>query len=453
MRLIKNNAINAFKKKAKVYICILGLASLAACELNQVENNVNEEKILLPEENQDLSALDRQRLKDIRELGEVVSELALKKPEAFNEVFAAINSRYYLDEMIFVTDLLTSSDIYNYTPFKKNNKYSQSFREYFNSTSKKIDVNSINTDITFYIPYSENHNFENPSNITLVIAQSDTDEAYGTRYGKGEPVKVWVDEEYLENNLTIIVGINELRKNADTYKQEIYTEAKPTDANPYPSRVNRIESVTQTSNSKAILHRNYDNAISFTGNGGGSNIRIARISGYLEPKNGHIHGFDGDKKSKLVTRSDVKYKRTVDVTSVWDYNWADDDFEQIYAVYEEDTENTKTFNGELNTTLTSSTTVGGGEDDGGVGGGTSNTVTGTIGYSVTITSKDPIIREVKLKKSDYMTKNVPTPAFQLSIDNRDCITDRLFLPIIVIASWPAYDCGANWSYTLPYKEY
>jgi len=227
MLSIKNYVVKSFSKKAKISLCILGLTSLAACELNSVENTILEKQSTNLEENKHLSALDKQRLKDIKEAGAVISELALNKPKSFNEVFSAIQSRYYLDEMVFLTDLLTDSDIYNYKPFIERNKNFQSFRKYFSSTKTKVALETINTDITLYIPYSENHNFENSVSLTIVIAQADTDEAYGTRYGNGEPVQVWVDEEYLENNLTIIVGINELREKITTSNASIFTLTPP----------------------------------------------------------------------------------------------------------------------------------------------------------------------------------------------------------------------------------
>ncbi|PIY08847.1 MAG: hypothetical protein COZ18_10185 [Flexibacter sp. CG_4_10_14_3_um_filter_32_15] len=425
MLSIKNYVVKSFSKKAKISLCILGLTSLAACELNSVENTILEKQSTNLEENKHLSALDKQRLKDIKEAGAVISELALNKPKSFNEVFSAIQSRYYLDEMVFLTDLLTDSDIYNYKPFIERNKNFQSFRKYFSSTKTKVALETINTDITLYIPYSENHNFENSVSLTIVIAQADTDEAYGTRYGNGEPVQVWVDEEYLENNLTIIVGINELRENAATYKQEIKT--------PLP-KIQRVEGLDQVYNSKAILREQKDKAISFTGNGGGSEIKIGRIDGYLKPENGHITSFEGDLKSKTFSRKDIRKKRTKDVFSTWDYNWEGDNTEQVYAIYEDDTEGSKTFSGSLATTLMLDTT--------------GSNVAGNIGYDITVTTKDPIITQTKMRKVNYFTHNVPA----LLIPRFDCIRYQSLIPSSALC-WPAQDCGVEWSYTLPYKRY
>lgn len=388
-------------------------------------------------------------LEDIQKVGNAINELIAKDPKSFQEVFSAVKSRYYLDEMVFVTDLLDESDLYNYEPFVKENTSLYSFRKSFESLKNTIEVDKVNENITLYIPYSENHDFSNFSSITIVTAQEDTDEASGIRYGKEGVTKVSVTDNYAQENLTIIVGINQMREDASTYKDEQEEEKATQKHNnkAYPERVNRVESVTQVMNSKAIMRVHLDAFISTTGNGGGNEMRMARISAYLTPVNGHITNFDGVKKSKEFTRADIKYKRTITVISTWDSNWENDDLEQIYAVYEEDTENTKTFNGSLTTTLVRNISVPIGGTGGTAGG--SNTTTGTVGYSVTIKSKDPIVTQDIFKKRDYMLINAPRPL----VVGKDCIKDQSFLQLGTLNYWTAYDCGADWSYTLPYEQF
>ncbi len=316
-----------------------------------------------------------------------------------------------------------------------------SFRKSFASLKNTVEFSKVNENITLYIPYSENHNFSNVSSITLVTAQEDTDEASGLRYGKEGTTKVNVNDKYAQENLTIIVGINQKREEASTYKeaQEGEQTAQKYTNKSYPERVNRVEAVTQVSNSKAIMRENLDALISFTGNGGGNEMRMARISAYLTPVNGHITSFDGDKQSKSMQRGDVG--KVISVTSIWDYNWANDDFEQIYAVYEEDTENTKKFTGSLTSTLTVAAPP------------ITSTRTGTVGYEVSVKSKDPIVAQVKMKKSDYMQANAPTTLSQLTNSDKACIQDRTSLPLVTTTYWPAYGCGADWSYTLPHEQF
>jgi hypothetical protein len=380
-------------------------------------------------------------LEDIQKVGNAINELIKKDPKSFEEVFSAVKSRYYLDEMVFVSDLLKESDLYNYEPFVNQNASLYSFRKSFESLKNTIEVDKVNENITLYIPYSENHDFSNFSSITVVTAQEDTNEASGIRYGKEGFTKVSVNDKYAQENLTIIVGINQMREDASTYKdeEELEKSVKKHDDKSFPERVNRVEAVTHVSNSKAIMRVNLDAIISFTGNGGGNDMRMARISVYLTPVNGHTTSFDGDKQSKSMQRGDVG--KVITVSSIWDSNWANDDFEQIYAVYEEDTENSQTFSGSLTSTLTATV------------GAISSTRTGTVGYSVTIKSKDPIVTQTKMKKADYMLFNAPTSLNQLNNGNKACILDRTFLPLVVTTYWPAYGCGADWSYTLPHEQF
>ena len=380
-------------------------------------------------------------LEDIQKVGSIINKLITKDPKSLQEVFSAVESKYYLDEMVFVTDLLEESDLYNYEPFLKGNSSLYSFRKSFESVKNTIEFSKVNENVTLYIPYSKNHDFNNASSITIVTAQEDTNEAFGLRYEKEGTSTVLVNDKYAQENLTIIVGINQMRKDAITYKseqKERYTTQEHNNKS-FPERVNKVQSVTQVSNSKAIMRVNLDAIISFTGNGGGNDMRIARISAYLTPVDGQITSFDGDVKSESMQRGDVG--KVISVTSIWDSNWANDDLEQIYAVYEEDTENTKTFNGSLTSTLEVKV------------GAITTTRTSTVGYSVTIKSKDPIITQTKMKKSDYMVFNMPTSQSQLSINNQACIEDRTSLPLVLITSWPAYDCGTDWSYTLPNRQF
>lgn len=58
-------------------------------------------------------------LEDIKKVGNAINELVAKDPKSFQEVFSAVKSRYYFYEMVFVSDLLKESDLYNYEPFDK----------------------------------------------------------------------------------------------------------------------------------------------------------------------------------------------------------------------------------------------------------------------------------------------------------------------------------------------
>ncbi|HUS02196.1 MAG TPA: hypothetical protein VMY77_10740 [Chitinophagaceae bacterium] len=185
---------------------------------------------------------------------------------------------------------------------------------------------------------------------------------------------------------------------------------------------------------EGICKEQYDRLISFTGNGGGSEIKYCRLSGYLQPAaNQQVTTFQ-DIVSVDCSRADIRKKRWVRTYGIWDDDWVAADLEQVFAIYEEDNTNTKTFNGSVGTTVT--VTPG-------------STITGTIGYTVTIQSQDDIIRELKISRNSYFAG-----AF---LDNaHDFSQDATFLPLPFTHGWPAYDVhywnksGANVGWTWPY---
>jgi hypothetical protein len=94
-----------------------------------------------------------------------------------------------------------------------------------------------------------------------------------------------------------------------------------------------------------------DKLISFTGNGGGSEIKVCRINGFLKVQDEQITDFAGAVTTVHNTRADSRKKRWKRLFSVWDPNWNYQDIEQIYAVYEDDNMGSKTITGSLTTTV------------------------------------------------------------------------------------------------------
>ncbi|MDB5190678.1 MAG: hypothetical protein JWQ96_241 [Segetibacter sp.] len=128
------------------------------------------------------------------------------------------------------------------------------------------------------------------------------------------------------------------------------------------------DTVRQVYIGKAILRKNYDALISFTGNGGGSEIVFCRASGYLQMDSDDQvnQNQNFDRVAVKFTRFDVDGVFTFSpwgmvfnnpwwkkVNSEWDNNWKPQNYEQVFAVYEEDNRSEITTSGTISTTLDS----------------------------------------------------------------------------------------------------
>lgn len=210
------------------------------------------------------------------------------------------------------------------------------------------------------------------------------------------------------------------------YTSDISTAPPPPPPPPGVSRVYIGE---------GLCKHQYDRLISFSGNGGGSEIKYCHLTGYLQPVNGQVTTFQ-DIVSVNFSRGDIHNKRWLRTYSVWDDDWNSNDLEQVLCIYEEDNTNTRTFNASLKTTL----------DSIGI------PVQGSIGYSITIQSQDDIIRELKISRNSYFAG-----AFQ--DQGQGFSSDATFLPLPFTHGWPAYDVhyqyktGADVGWTWPYNTF
>jgi|1048.fasta_scaffold20096_1 hypothetical protein len=381
-------------------------------------------------------------------------------------VNSAIYSRAYTDESVLLKDLiyptegiLTHNKKFNVLTSKWGvslNAFAKSFwievknkndrsLEYFldrlvNDNTSLLSASSTEYDpdqVSVYFPYSEE--FANPNDgyyspiTSIVTATADADEGWGYLpfYDSNGLLQyylqVLVNDEYALANPTHIIGLN-----------GIEPEPVPFEAPPLPTATTASSKVFVGELVSKIF---YDRLISFTGNGGGNDIRVGRINGYLAPVNGQITSFSNDVISVHVSRFDILFKNWKTVMSIWDNNWVSQNLEQVFAVYEEDNINTKTFNGSINTNLSNT------------GGNSGNsTITGNIGFAVTIPSQDEIIRQLKITRNTYFISAFEDQGHGFSPNDK-------FLQLPFTHGWPTYDvnyytkAGADFGWIMPYKLY
>ena len=386
-----------------------------------------------------------------KEVSEVLEQVYADH-QAYVEVNRAIFKGDYIDERIPLKDLLfakSGKKIFRerFCRILENGNYPLLCAELAGPLGLKLPKNASNVMITndsaatvlsatrpvsIYFPYSEN--FGNvviydtlPPNSklaivlkpTLVYSDRDADAAPGRKpyYCSGGLNNLcWADitvtDSYAELNPTHIVTVG----------------ATPRDTTPV---VLKTELVTRTYHGWSRLSRQMDKLISFTGNGGGSEIKVCRINGFLKVQDEQITNFAGDVATVHYTRADIRKKRWKRVFSVWDPNWNYQDIEQVYAVYEDDNMGSKTISGSLTTTVNLPGKLGKAE--------------GEIGFKIGMMSQDEILTQRKFDRKSFLRDGLNNQGWGYVIDAND------FLP--VGKDWPIIDGGAIWSYTFPYRIY
>lgn len=308
-----------------------------------------------------------------------------------NEVNQSISVDFYSDESIVLKDLLSPEA----SPWFKNArlKASGNFKEAFQKEyTKQLGSNPrlrdgkgefsdylVENGVSVYFPYSENHLGKKYDEITIVMPpKEDVNEAVGirlTKCGKGIcEEKVLVNDKYAAEHPTHIIYAG----GADV-KKSYANKLKG-------ARTNAINTVYIGA---LRCNYQYDAFVSLTGNGGGSEIRVFRGSGYLsQDPNGQISN-TSDLVSLFFSRGEINNCYPQTINAIWDLDWASDNMEQVFGIYEEDTRGEKTFTGSVSTTIK-------------VGG---QNQTASLGYSIKVQTQDAIIRNWKITRSSFYGAN------------------------------------------------
>jgi hypothetical protein len=184
-------------------------------------------------------------------------------------------------------------------------------------TDTAAEIFSNSSGVSIYFPYSENFGsnftadyFDNINSdpwgnvATVISAAREADSAPGDepyrRKGYDEYggiiwyidySPVTVNDDYAELKPSHIVGVGA-------------EPARMLPADPPPStNINRVF------HGWSRLTQQLDAFISFTGNGGGSEVKVARISGYLQFQDQQVTNFTGDVFSVSYTRKEIRKKR------------------------------------------------------------------------------------------------------------------------------------------------
>lgn len=460
-------------------ITLATISIFTSCQKEIKNTEAPNENIVFPTTDQ-----QKQTVATVKEVSQILKEV-YKNRTAFYEACATIYSGYYNDESVLLKDLLfpEKSPIYKMEKFKsfkvKDGAFKEEFLKVFNKgsypnlikafgisasstarayavapTDTSMEIFSNSNGVMIYFPYSENFGsnftpayFDNVNTdpygvlATIVSADREADSGPGD-----EPYMCFADETF--TNMTICyrpVIVD------DAYAEGKITHIVGTGAGPsriLPSDPPPSTNINRVFNGWTRIYnkRQYDKLIGFNSqNSGGSEIKICRISGYLQFENQQVTNFSGDQYEVNFKRSEINRGKWKRVYGVWDADWVPHNHEQVMAVYEEDNEGTQTFTGNLTTTVNVGTQQG---------SGGSATATRTLGYSITVKTQDELPLQEKFSRTAYFgaAKSDHAWGFQMC-DTRGgtCRYDETFLP--VGQYWPIYNGGANWNYTWPYNSY
>ena len=395
---------------------------------------------------------------NLQKVTDVLKELYKKKTH-LKLVNAAIFSKAYTDESILLKDLIypeksrllenksfqtyvqkwsISPDQFSYDFWKEAEKKDAAFLVFLKKLNnagnnmRSGSASALNTEdqeVSIYFPYSEQ--FPPPDGgyyepiTSLVAATADADEAWGSQpyYINGvfqNYVQVLVNDDYASNNPTQIVGVNGVEPYAATSAAtSVFPPGNPIDL---PSLTREVKQV-YIGDVRVNGHQ-YDNLISFTGNGGGSEIRFTRADGFLKVVDGQVQTADVYFTStKEINRYNIKHARSVEFSAEWDGDWESSNLQQNLGIYEEDNRNTLTFNGSLSTTVTATLTP------------VTVTAVRTLGFAINYKSDDELIRQLNFNRDVFFTLN------------------RTNLEGEMINGWPVRDRQGQVSYTLGDRTY
>lgn len=416
-------------------------------EIKQNEQMQSNERVEFPE-----TAADKQQVALIKEVSTIL-ETVYQDPYAYYEVNAAIYSDFYIDERVFLKDLLLpeSSQLYKtekFLSFKaEKGRFAKAFAETMNRgnfpllkkelkgvfsfasntrdlimavspADTSLEIFSKSNGVSIYFPYSENFSaaltssyFDNVNKTptsrfaTIVAADREADsgpgqEPYvcGTRDNQKVCFKtVTVNDDYAERNATHIVGAG---------------------ADPKTQRPLTPLSVDVVYIGNVACFKQYDRLINFSHlNGGGPDLRFMRGDAYLQQANGQTINIQDNFPVDL-SRKDVRKGRWKKVMGVWDSNWEPANLNQVFAIWEQDKSGSQTSSGNIQTTLSD---------------GSGGTTVSNMAYSYTVVSKDPIIRQLKWNRESFF------------LYNRGGLNNGCG----ILEGWMIYDCNQTVAYTMP----
>lgn len=369
---------------------------------------------------------ERALVKRISQVATVL-EVIYQDPGVVAEVHAAIGSEYYEDERVLLSDLLypekselyalmaeTQTEANQDIPIQRG-RFSRYFRQaaynvlgkqraeelIFLARNERENVSLKNSDasnpsagaasISIYHPYSED--FSRADRPLVVPATVEADwvdipDPECRRKHQHEAVtceQIRVDESYVQHHPVHIVGIGAERKRTSLQLSLAGSGQRTTLSGDDGAAGNLIYL------GKVRCTRQYDRLISFTGNGGGSELKFIRGSAYITLNNNQqVSNTEFDVISVYFRRKDIRKEREKHVYAIWDPDWESECTEQVFGIYEEDRQGEREFSGSIDVKVK--------YPEG-------ETKITPVSYSYSLKTQDDIIRQINWNRISFFRYN------------------------------------------------
>ncbi|WP_143011108.1 hypothetical protein [Siphonobacter aquaeclarae] len=414
----------------------MGLYFLAGCEKIEMQTEPAD-KVQMASGREDYlptTAKEKELVVNLQKTTEVLKKLYIDTKN-LTVVNASVATQVYTDESILLKDLIhpQNSRLNNSKRFKelmsRNNLELSYFTDNFWKVARLMSdsaylnfLNSLNEpaavtspkrsgrtgsessqvpQVSIYCPYSQLE--EKPKNMdffyeiteqvaSVVTATADADQGTGYRPVRDENGnfirydEVLVDDNYCANNPTQIIGVNGIEPyDLPPSTMSAFVPGTPVDL---PGITREVKQVYV---GDVKCKRQFDKLISFTGNGGGSEIRFTRADGYLKMNDGQVTADMFLVGSQTISRRNIRNENWVAYAAEWDGDWEDANKQENIAIYEEDNRNTSEFSGQVSTTLKIDSL--------------GSVQIGPIGFKINYKSDDYIILQNNLNRDTFFSLN------------------------------------------------
>lgn len=407
--------------------------------------------------------------------------------DAYKEVFYLLQTNHYVDSYVSLTDLLNynTAQIYDRSDTSKfiSGSFDAKLTEAINRSPNdflnldyiinnriKPEVNLTDdqikeqfyeiADITIYAPniiddktedfFKENDQF------SIIPGVIDGDEGLG--YAFNDSTNQWEDftanESYSHSNMTFIIEPNYFCMDFSVpVIAEVYGDSECSaftggysgadiggggnsdggnTGNQYIGNcldINQGDYIRQVFVGHVRCRKQYDAFISFSGNGGGSELQFTRTDSREnlegQPNDSNVDVFDFTERFAIYkSRYAIRKKRERWYSVVWDFNWecAEPKHEQLFLIYEKDNTSPISFD------------FSGIEYEG--------ETYGAVSLDADVRTKNEIIRTWKRDAAEFFVSNMLNDYGCGCKNGSNSFSDRC---------WPRYDCNATVRYTMPHR--
>lgn len=462
----------------KSFIIVTIITFLISCSDYNESNLTNEDLLInefLANDNYTKSGVLETSSKEIvrngiLELTDLMKEITSNK-EVITELYESINNHYYKENYITLNDLIFFKESNAYKkasiPINHQGNFKRELLNELKNNSKKYpnlnflvkksgNEKTLKNDsfydlaeITFYIPYLKNDDdiLINPyKSTTFVPAVIDANKGLGYKLNSNTNTyeKVLTDDDYANQQMTIIIqpiitsrppypdggdngpyggGGNNNTGGGNTITPNQYTgNCNSLEPKAHDGYIRQVFIGHARINNK----RQYDAWISFTDNGGGSEIRIGRLSSRESIGIDSLGNISANQWNNVVavdfSRREIRKQQKKWVGSIWHKNWQckGEIHEELFGVWEEDTEGD----------IVLDQTIKWKDEE-------LFSIHGTIHNR----SKDEIIRKWTREKTEFFATNLLDQGGG-SWAGLNSFSDR---------DWAIYDVGTNFCYTMPHR--